>query len=159
MRIAIDADPAGFELKVALVKHLEEKGIDIVDFAPDSDKIRDIDEFVPDMMPLIQKGEFDFGIVICGTGMGVSQIANSYKGIRAALCESVFTAKLSRAINNSNVLCMGGFIVAPWMANAMVDVFLSTNITEDESLESVKDFLLDLDCRVKELEEEIYKNQ
>ena len=157
MRIAIDADPAGYELKVAIVKHLEEKGVDFVDFAPEQEKVRDIYETVPDMMPLIQKGEFDFGILICGTGMGMSQIANSYKGIRAALCESVYTAKLCRAINNSNVLCLGGFIVAPWMANAMVDVFLSTNITEEESLASVKDFLLDLDCKVKELDEQIYK--
>lgn len=156
MRIAIDADPAGFGLKEAIVEHLKGKGEEFVDFAPDEDKVRDIYETVPDMMPLIQKGEFDFGILICGTGMGMSQIANSYKGIRAALCESVYTAKLSRAINNSNVLALGGFIVAPRMATAMVDVFLSTNITEEESLASVKDFLLDLDCKVKELEEQIY---
>ena len=158
MNIAIGSDGSGFDLKEAIKQHLQEKGIDFKDFSPDRTKGLQYFDVVPIVAPLIQNGEFDYAILICGTGMGMAMIANSYKGIRAAVCESVYTVKMCRAINNSNVLTLGGFIQAPWLANIMVDTFLSTQITEAEGLEAYRDFLLDAQLKIKELEEKIYLN-
>ncbi len=151
MKIAIGADGSGFELKEAICRHLEEKGIEYVDY---SKKAREYYDIVPEAIPAVQKGECDYAILCCGTGMGMAQMSNSYKGIRAAVVESVFAAKMCRAINNSNVLTMGGFIVAPFMACEMVDVFLETNITD--GLDDFHDFLLDAQEKIKAVEETIY---
>lgn len=156
MRIAIDADGAGYDLKISIVEHLKSKDVEVVDFSPKREDIRDYFVGTPEIIPKVQSGEFDYAILLCGTGMGSAQIANSYKGIRAAVCESILSAKLCRAINNSNVLTMGGFLVAPWLANEMVDVFLSTELTESEGLCSYKDFLIGAQGSIKELEEKIY---
>lgn len=157
MKIAIGADGSGFDLKESVIRHLAEKGIDFTDFTPTRDGLKEYYETVPTVIPLLLKGDYDYAILMCGTGMGMAQIANSYKGIRAAVCESVFTAKMSRAINNSNVLAMGGFVVTPWIGNLMVDTFLSTQIAEDDSLASFHDFLLEAQDHIKELENKIYK--
>jgi ribose 5-phosphate isomerase B len=155
MKIAIGADISGYDLKAALIKHLDDKGIDYKDFGtPDPDHPDEYYDVVPAVAPLIQSGEYDYGVLLCGTGMGMSQIANSYKGIRAACVESVYAAKMSRAINDSNVLCMGGFIVAPTMGVEMLDVFLNTQITE--GLDAFHDFLLNARERIKGLEDDIY---
>jgi ribose 5-phosphate isomerase B len=155
MKIAIGADISGYDLKVALIKHLEDKGIEYKDFGtPDPDHPDEYYDVVPAAIPFIQSGEYDYGVLLCGTGMGMSQIANSYKGIRAACVESVYAAKMSRAINDSNVLCMGGFIVAPVMGVEMLDAFLTTQITE--GLDSFHDFLLDARQRIKDLEDILY---
>ena len=133
MKIAIGADGSGFELKEAIRKHLEELNIEYVDYAKEAREYYDI---VPEVAPAVQ-------------------MANSYKGIRAAVVESTFAARMCRAINNSNVLTMGGFIVAPFMACEMVDVFLNTQITE--GLDDFHDFLLDAQEKIKAVEEKIYK--
>ncbi|MCU6761712.1 Ribose-5-phosphate isomerase B [uncultured Roseburia sp.] len=151
MKIAIGADASGFELKEAVRKHLEELNIEYTDFAKEA---RDYYEIVPEAVPAVQRGDFDFGILCCGTGMGMAQMANSYQGIRAAVVESTYTAKMSRAINNSNILTMGGFVVAPFMACEMVDVFLNTQITD--GLDDFHDFLLDAQKRIKAVEKTIY---
>ena len=151
MKIAIGADASGFELKEAVREHLIEKGIEVVDYSPEAREYYDI---VPEVAPAVQNGSVDYAILCCGTGMGMAQMANSYKGIRAAVVESVFAARMCRAINNSNILTMGGFIVAPFMAKDMVDAFLSTNITD--GLDSFHDFLLDAQEKIKVVEEKIY---
>lgn len=152
MKIAIGADGSGFELKEAIRKHLEELNIEYVDYAKEAREYYDI---VPEVAPAVQSGECDYAILCCGTGMGMAQMANSYKGIRAAVVESTFAARMCRAINNSNVLTMGGFIVAPFMACEMVDVFLNTQIAE--GLDDFHDFLLDAQEKIKAVEEKIYK--
>ncbi len=151
MKIAIGADASGFDLKEAIRKHLEEKSIEVVDFTP---KARDYYDVVPEVAPAVQKGECDLAILCCGTGMGMAQMANSYKGIRAAVVESTFATKMSRAINDSNILTMGGFIVAPYMGCEMVDVFLETKMTD--GLDAFHDFLLDAQKRIKDVEAKIY---
>lgn len=151
MKIVIGADGSGFELKETIRKHLEEKGVECVDYA---EAAREYYDIVPEVAEAIQKGTCDYAILCCGSGMGMAQVANSYKGIRAAAVESVFAAKMCRAINNSNVLTLGGFIVAPYMACEMVDTFLETNITD--GLDSFHDFLLDAQERIKALEDKIY---
>ncbi|MDR2164026.1 MAG: RpiB/LacA/LacB family sugar-phosphate isomerase [Clostridiales Family XIII bacterium] len=155
MKIAIGSDVSGYSLKTALIGHLEEKGIEYKDFGtPNLDSPDEYYDVVPAVVPLIQSGEYDYGVLLCGTGMGMSQVANSYKGIRAACVESVYAAKMCRAINDSNILCMGGFIVAPEMGKEMLDVFLSTQLTE--GLDSFHDFLLDAQLQIKDLEARIY---
>lgn len=151
MKIAIGADGSGFELKEAVRKHLEEKGIKYADYAKEAREYYDI---VPEVIPAVQSGEYDYAILCCGTGMGMAQMSNSYKGIRAAVVESTFAAKMCRAINNSNVLAMGGFMIAPFMACEIVDVFLSTQITD--GLDDFHDFLLDAQQKIKTVEEKIY---
>lgn len=151
MKIALGADGSGFELKQSIKEHLIERGIEVIDFAPEAREYYDV---VPEVAPAVQRGEVDFGILCCGTGMGMAQMSNSYKGIRAAVVESVFAARLSRAINNSNILALGGFIVAPFMANDIVDTFLGTNITD--GLDAFHDFLLDAQEKIKAFEERIY---
>lgn len=154
MRIALGADGSGFELKETIRIHLEELNIEYIDYAPEAREYYDI---VPEVAPVVQSGECDYAILCCGTGMGMAQMANSYKGIRAAVVESVFSARMSRAINNSNILTMGGFIVAPFMACEMVDVFLNTAITD--GLDEFHDFLLDAQIKIKEAEEKIYEKE
>ena len=155
MKIAIGADPSGFDLKEAVRKHLEEQNIEYVDLGTlSADVPVEYYDIAPQVAAGIQNGTYTYGLLFCGTGMGMAQIANSYRGIRAAVCESVYSAKMCRAINNSNILSMGGFLVAPHVGIQMVDTFLATEITE--GLDSFHDFLLDAQVKIKELEDKLY---
>lgn len=152
MKIAIGADISGFELKEAIRKYLEEKGIEYEDFGTkDEENQVEYYDIVPKVAPKIQSGEYDRAILFCGTGMGMAQIANSYKGIRAAVCESLYAAKLCRAINDSNILTMGGFLVAPNLGIQMTEAFLNTEITE--GMGDFHDFLLEAQEIIKKLED------
>jgi ribose 5-phosphate isomerase B len=155
IKLAIGADISGFDLKEAVRGFLDSLGIEYVDFGTkNAEEPVDYYDIVPGVVKAIQNGEFCFGILFCGSGMGMAQIANSYKGIRAAVCESVYASKMCRAINDSNILCMGGFIVGPQMGCEMTKVFLNTKITED--LDEYHDFLLNAQEEIKKLEEVIY---
>jgi len=155
MKIAIGADISGFALKEAVRVHLEEKGIEYMDFGTKStDAPVDYFKVAPEVCRGVQKGKFTYGLLFCGTGMGMAQIANSFKGIRAAGCESVYAAKMARAINDSNILTAGGFIVAPKMGCEMVDVFLNTKLTQD--MDEFHDFLIYAQEEIKKLEDVIY---
>lgn len=152
MKIAIGADISGFELKEVIRKYLEEKGIEYKDFGTkDAEHPVEYYEVVPVVAPLVQSGAYDRALLFCGTGMGMAQIANSYKGIRAAVCENLYSARLSRAINNSNILTMGGFLVAPNLGIQMTEEFLSTEITE--GMGDFHDFLLEAQEIIQELED------
>ena len=105
--------------------------------------------------PLVQSGEYDRAILICGTGAGMNVVVNKYKGVHAVACESVYSAKMARAINNAKVLCMGGWIVGPEMAIEMVKTFLSTEWCqdlEDWRRENMKKFSV----QVAAIEDKIY---
>lgn len=155
MKLAIGADISGFELKEAVRAYLEEQQIEYQDFGTlEAEKPVEYYDIAPLVARGIQNGEFDRAILFCGTGMGMAQIANSFKGIRAAVCESIYAAKLCRAINDSNILTMGGFLVAPNTGIEMVKVFLGTNITD--GMGSFHDFLLDAQVKIRALEEQIY---
>lgn len=155
MKIAIGADISGFELKEAVRKYLEKKEIDYVDFGTKiTDDPVDYFKIAPDVCRGIQRKEFTFGFLFCGTGMGMAQVANIFKGIRAAVCESVYAAKMARAINDSNILAMGGFLIGPEMGIAMADVFLNTTLTQD--MDDFHDFLLYAQDEIKKLEEAYY---
>lgn len=124
LKIAVGSDHGGFNLKKIIIEHLKEKGIDYEDlgcFTPDSVDYPDI------AFPLakrVAKGEFDRGIIICGTGIGVSIVANKVPGIRAAVCSDCFSAKASREHNDANILTLGERVIGPGLAKEILDVWL-----------------------------------
>lgn len=131
--IIIGGDPAGFELKNAVCSHLRKEGYQITDIDPDEPQL--FQHVAAAVAGGIQSGEYDRGIAICGTGMGVSIICNKHKGVYAALCESVYQAKRSKQVNNTNVLCMGGFIIGFEMGCVMADAWLEAEHMEGLSPE------------------------
>jgi len=122
VKIIMGADPAGFELKNAVREDLKKRGYDITDIAPDIPVL--FQDAAKEVAKGVQSGEYDRGIAICGTGMGVSIICNKHRGVYAALCESVYQARRAKTVNNTNVLCMGGFIVGQEMGREMARAWL-----------------------------------
>lgn len=125
MKIALGADHGGFELKEAIKKHLIDKGNEVVDFGTHSTDSIDYALIAKEVGEYVVK-ENILGILCCGTGIGISIAANKVNGVRAACCSDYFSAKMTRAHNNANLLCMGGRVVGAGLALELVDVFLST---------------------------------
>lgn len=124
MKIAIGSDHAGFKLKETVKEFLKTSGIEVIDFGTHSEESADYPDFAFPVAEAVAKKEFDFGILICGTGIGMSITANKVAGIRAALCNDLFTANYSKEHNDANVLCMGGRIVGEGLAKAIVQTWL-----------------------------------
>lgn len=130
MKILIGSDKSGFTLKEFLKPALAALGYEVVDLGTASiDAPKPFYVVAPLVAEAIARGEAERGILICGTGMGMSQVANKYEGVLAACCESVHAARMCRAINNSNILCMGGWIIANEMGLEMAKTFLTTEHT------------------------------
>ncbi len=129
-KIIVAADPFAVTLKDAVVEHLKSKGYEVTDMGSAKEKPLPYFECGADAAKALQAGKAERAILFCGTGMGMSIVANRFKGVTAAVVESVFAAKMSRAINNANVLCMGSMIWGEWMAKEAVDVFLNTGFTQ-----------------------------
>ncbi|SJZ59891.1 ribose 5-phosphate isomerase B [Pilibacter termitis] len=125
MKIAIASDHGGFQLKNALIQHLVQKGIEVEDYGTQND-VASVD--YPYYGRLIGEAvvnqKADYGIAICGTGIGISIAANKVSGVRAALCHDVFSAKATREHNDSNVLCMGQRVIGEGLACLIVDTWL-----------------------------------
>lgn len=126
MKIALGADHGGYELKNAIRTHLEERGIEILDFGTNSKESVDYPKYGFKVGQAILKGEADLGIVVCGTGLGISMAANKVPGIRAALCTETYSARMSREHNNANVLALGGRVIGVGLALDIVDIFINT---------------------------------
>ena len=124
--IALGSDHGGFLYKEELKKHLDEKGIEYIDFGTDSTASCDYPVYAEKVCKAIQSGECEKGILICGTGIGMSICANKFKGIRAAVCGDHFSAEFTRKHNDSNVLCMGARTIGAGVALQLADIFLST---------------------------------
>ncbi len=122
--IAIGADHGGFELKEHIKKHLDDLGIEYKDYGTYSEDSVDYPDCAAPVCKAIQNKTAENGILICGTGIGISIAANKYKGIRAALCGDVYSAKMTKMHNNSNILCMGGRVVGRELAFMIVDTWL-----------------------------------
>ncbi len=108
MKIAVGNDHAGYELKVVVLKWLEEQGYEVENFGTDSSDSVDYPDFVHPLADAVEKEEFDLGVLICGSGQGVSFTANKHQGIRAALCWSAEISALARQHNNANIVCLPG---------------------------------------------------
>lgn len=126
LRIAIGSDHGGYEYKEQIVSHLKEKGYECVDVGTYSTDSCDYPVIARAVTTKITTGEADRGILICGTGIGMSIVANKIKGIRAALCGDTFSARASRAHNNSNVLCLGERVIGINLAMDIVDIWLES---------------------------------
>jgi len=127
MRVAIGCDHAGFLLKQHLSKVLAELGHEVIDVGTDSEEPVDYPYYCASVARAVVRGEADRGIVLGGSGQGEQIAANKVRGARAALCNDLFTAKLSRQHNNANVLSMGGRIVAPGLADEILKLWLATD--------------------------------
>ena len=132
MKIAIASDHGGFELRYAVMEHLDKRGIEYKDFGTYTTDSCDYPDYGEIVANAVASGEFDAGIAICGTGVGISITANKIKGIRAALCTDCFTAEATRQHNDANVLCMGGRVVGQGLAIKIVDTFLDTPFSNEE---------------------------
>lgn len=126
MKVAIGCDHAGYPLKVHLIDTLKELGHDVIDLGTDSEESVDYPAFCAAVGRAVVGGEADRGIVLGGSGQGEQIAANKIKGVRAALCNDLFTARLSRQHNDANVLSMGGRIVASGLADEIVKLWFAT---------------------------------
>ena len=130
--ISIASDHGGFDLKEAVRKHLEEKGITCRDFGTDSKASCDYPDFAGAAAKAVADGKCEKGIVICTTGIGVSIVANKVNGIRCGLCTNVTQARLTREHNDANMLALGAGITGQTAAMDIVDTFLSTEFSHGE---------------------------
>ncbi|RLE20754.1 MAG: ribose 5-phosphate isomerase B [Acidobacteria bacterium] len=127
MKIAIGSDHGGFVLKEIVKGYLIDKGYDIEDLGCDSNESVDYPDFALKVAEKVASGAFEKGILMCGTGIGISISANKVKGIRAALCHDHLTASLAARHNNANILCMGGRTTGPETAKDIVEAWLNTS--------------------------------
>lgn len=132
MKIAIGADHGAFDRKEMVIKHLEEKGYTVKDFGTYSIDSCDYPEYGKAVANAVANGEYDKGIVMCTTGIGISITANKVKGIRCALCSDVTSARLTREHNDANVLAIGAGIIGPNLTMDIVDMFLTTEFSGEE---------------------------
>jgi len=126
MKVALGSDHGGFELKEAVKKHLNRKGIEFADYGTFSNESVDYPDYGRITAEAVMKGECDRGIVICGTGIGISLAANKVKGIRCALVSEEYSARMAKAHNNANMIAMGGRVVGEGIATGIVDAWLET---------------------------------
>jgi len=126
MRIALGSDHAGFEMKAHLIGHLRSSGYETLDLGTDSTEPVDYPAFCAAVGRAVVQGDVDWGIVIGGSGQGEQLAANKVPGVRAALCNTLYTARLGRAHNDANVLAIGGRVVGPGLAEEIIDLFATT---------------------------------
>lgn len=126
MKIAIGGDHASFDLKDPVYEHLKEKGYDVTDFGTFHGEKADYPVIAEKVANAVASGEYDFGIVICGTGIGISIAANKVKGIRCALLSDTYSAHMTREHNDANMMAMGARVIGPELAKDIVDTFLNT---------------------------------
>ena len=142
--IALGSDHGGFKLKGAVMKHLEELGLEYKDYGTYSEESCDYPDFAQAVSRAVLSGECEKGILICGTGIGISIAANRFKGIRAANCTNEFMAKATREHNDANILAMGERVVGEGLALLIVDTFLNTPFSEGERhkrrIEKIEEF-------------------
>lgn len=132
MKIAIGADHAGYRLKDEIVPLLQSLGHEIVDFGCDCKTSVDYPDYANPVCELVQKGEVDRGILICGTGIGMSIAANKHKGIRCALVGDTFSAQATREHNDTNVLALGERVIGPGLAADIVKIWVETPFSNNE---------------------------
>lgn len=124
--IGLGCDHGGFKLKEEIKKHLEERNIEYRDFGSYDETSIDYPVIAKKVAESVANKECELGILCCGTGIGMSLVANKIKGIRAAACSETFSAEFTRRHNNSNILCLGGRVIGPGVALQMVDLFIDT---------------------------------
>ena len=124
--IALGSDHAAYKLKAAIMEHLKEKGIEFEDLGCDGTESVHYPIYGQKVAEAVAAGKYEYGIVVCGTGIGISLAANKVKGIRAAACSDTFSAEMARCHNNANMIALGSRVLGAGLALAIVDKFLSS---------------------------------
>jgi len=132
MKIAFGCDHAGFLLKGALFDYFKKSGIEVIDHGTFSAEAVDYPDYAVKVGKSIQNGEADFGVLVCGTGIGISITANKMKGIRCALVSDNYTAHATREHNDTNAIALGANVIGPSLAVDLVDTFLNTDFSNAE---------------------------
>lgn len=157
MKLIIASDKSGFSLKEAVKTHLTDNGYELIDVGMQSlEDFQPFFEVAPKATEALEKGVADKALLFCGTGAGMAMVANKCKGAFAVVCESVYTAKMARIINNANVLTMGAWVIAPNMAAEMVDAWLGASFHEGLP-EDRQAFLRNAYAQVRAVEERSMK--
>jgi ribose 5-phosphate isomerase B len=124
--IVIGSDHGGLEMKEAVKASLASRGMDVDDYGTDNGDSVDYPDFAEKVAAAISRGEVDLGILVCGTGIGMSIVANKFPGVRAALATDEFMAQMAKEHNNANILVLGGRVLSKELATKMVNVWLDT---------------------------------
>ncbi len=132
MTIAVGNDHAGVDLKLAMLEHLAELGVEAEDFGTGERTSCDYPDFAEKVARSVADGTHDIGLLICGTGLGMSMAANKVNGVRAALCCFEYCARMAREHNGANVLCIGARVTGPDVAAAIVTAFVQTPVNDEE---------------------------
>lgn len=150
MKIALGSDHGGYQLKENLKKYLKELNVEYKDFGCNSEKSVDYPDIGFKIAIEVKNRNYDKGILICGTGIGMSIVANKIKGIRASLCHDVFSARYTREHNDANILTLGGRVIDSGLAKEIVKVWLNTDFSgEERHLKRLN--------KIKQEENKIYK--
>jgi len=126
VRVVIGSDHAGFELKEAVTAFLRERGVEVEDVGTHGNASVDYPDFASTVARKVGSGEADFGVLVCGTGLGMAIVANKYRGVRAVPCTTEFAARAARAHNDANVLCLGERLVGVGLGLAIAQAFFDT---------------------------------
>ena len=148
MKIGIGNDHVGYEMKDAIINHLKERGYEVVDYGAYSSERCNYPVYGEKVANAIVNGEVDLGVLICGTGVGISLAANKVKGIRACVCSEPYTAKLSRMHNNAQIIAFGARVIGPELAMMIVDEFLNAEFQGGRHAERVS-LITDIENRQK----------
>lgn len=138
MKFYIATDHAGYAVKDFVKEHLAQKGHEVIDLGPDSDERVDYPDFAKKLSNTVVKDSGSFGVLICGTGIGISIAANKVDGIRAALCHDAYTAQMCREHNDANVLCFGERVVGQGVIESMLDAFCQSEFAGGRHLGRVQ---------------------
>lgn len=141
MKIAIGSDHVGSELKPLIIEHLKSKGHEVYDFGTYTAESTDYPIYGIKVGEVVAQGDYDQGILICGTGIGISLAANKVKGIRACACSEPYSAQMARRHNNANVLCFGARVVGSEMAKMIVDAWLEAEFEGGRHARRVKEIV------------------
>ena len=149
MKIAIGCDHGGIVLKSAVLEVLNEKGIDFEDLGCYTSDSVDYPDYALKVAEEVSQGKADLGIILCGTGIGISIAANKVKGIRAAVAHDLFTAEMCKRHNNANILAMGGRVISPELAKDMVRIWLDSEFEGGRHLNRIN--------KISEIEQKYFK--
>ncbi len=153
MKIAIGCDHGGYILKDEILNYLHKNGYEVIDFGTNSDQAVDYADYGEAVADCVVSGKADFGIVMCGTGIGISISANKVPGARCALLSDVFSAKATRLHNDANMVAMGGRVIGAGLALEILDAFLHTSFSGDERhvrrLSKIKGIEEKYNCKTK----------
>ena len=147
MRIGIGNDHSALEMKAEIIEYLQERGHEVVDYGTNSAKSCDYPKYGEIVARAVANHEVDQGILICGTGLGISLAANKVKGIRAAVCSEPFTARMARMHNNCNILAFGARVIGPELAKMIVEVWLDTDFEVGGRHQRRVDMISDIEDR------------